>query len=90
LCRFYANSSGLRHFDRRPPMNTTAVENQIESKPKTDGEASCSKKKRSNNSTFQNGDYQHPLDNSIERNGDLKVQDEGDWKFWISYNQMTF
>jgi hypothetical protein len=72
-------------------MDATTVGNQIESKPKTDGGPSCSKKRRSNDrSSSDSGDYQKPLGNNIERNEDLKVEDEGDWDFWISCNQMTF
>lgn len=71
-------------------MNATPAENQIESKPTTDAGASCSKKKRSNDSSSsEGGDYQHPL-NHIETTKDSNADDEGDWEFWISYNQISF
>lgn len=74
-------------------MNPTIVENQIGSnkKPTIDVGVSSSKKKRSNdNSSSDDGDYQlYPLDH-IEKNEQSKVDDEGDWDFWNSYNQMNF
>ncbi|KAF3332040.1 NAC domain-containing protein 90-like protein [Carex littledalei] len=74
LCRLY-NSSGLRHFDKRPLMNPTIVENQIGSnkKPTIDVGVSSSKKKRSNdNSSSDGGDPQlYPLDH-IEKNEQSK------------------
>ncbi|KAJ4758514.1 NAC domain-containing protein 90 [Rhynchospora pubera] len=84
LCRLYANSSGLRQYDRRPRINATSVENQNGSNKKTtiDPRASSSKKKQSNDSSSSDGgDCQHPLDH-IETTEDSKVQDEEDWNFW--------